>query len=95
MIRNHILFQFVDSVDGRGRFKKETSIIEVPYGDFEDSAKAPRWGVVVAAGPDVDDQCSAPGTLILIDNLKWTLGFDLDGKKYWRTDDRCVLGVTE
>lgn len=97
-IKNHIVFQFVDEIDSKGTFIDALSdTIILTAGSAETSAASPRWGKVVMAGPEASSDVSTPGTLILIENLKWTIGFKVEGvgETYWRTDDKCVIGVAE
>lgn len=94
-IKNHIIFKFKNEVDSEGRFIDASDTIAIVRGDFDASAKDPRWGIVVAAGPDTSADVNVPGTEILIDSLKWTMGFKHDGDTYWRTDENCVLAVAE
>lgn len=93
-INDHIVFQFEDNLDHRGQFVQKHEFLELPFGDHKDSASSPRWGVVVHAGPHCDESIK-PGARILIENLKWTMAFQLedDGPKFWRTDETCVLFV--
>jgi hypothetical protein len=94
-INNHVLFKFVDEVDSKGRFIEKSSVLEVVHGDFDGSASRPRMGIVVAAGPAADPEVAQPGTKIVIENLKWTIGFKVDNELLWRTDDSCILGVVD
>lgn len=94
-IKNHIIFRFNDAVDHDGKFIEKHNLLHIISGDFDHSAKRPRWGTVVMAGPDADADVRTPGTQILIENLKWTLGFTLDGQRLWRTDDSVILAVAE
>ncbi|MGZ8924293.1 MAG: hypothetical protein ACXW2E_00285 [Nitrososphaeraceae archaeon] len=91
-IHNGILFQFIDHVNTKGQFEEQTSkggILII--GDFDKSAKQPRWGRVISAGP----QCSAiikqPGCEVLIENLKWTPGAKYNNNMIWKTDEDQVL----
>ncbi len=99
MLRNDIMFQF-ESEDAVLRDGKKTmrGFKEVTDWGFtivspKESASQPRWGVVVAVGPDVDTNDIAVGRRILIENLKWTEGVKVDGEEYWKTNSDVVLGV--
>ena len=94
-IKNHIVFQFVDEIDHDGKFIEKHDTIHIMSGDFQDSSALPRWGKVVLAGPEVDESISAAGTQILIESLKWTMGFKIESDTFWRTDESCVLAVAE
>lgn len=89
-IHNHIIFEFVDATS-KGQFTEKTEAGIQLLGHFDNSSKEPRWARVLVTGPDVDSELCTPGCEILIDNLRWTEGVELDGKKYWRTDDKQVL----
>ena len=91
-IHNHILFQFLDRVNFKGQFEKETS----PSGiilqsNFDDSAKEARWAKVLTCGPEVSKELTEPGCEILIENLMWTPGVKFQGETIWRTDEDKVL----
>ena len=91
-LRNNILFQFLDETHGaKGRFtdRKLDSGIIIPT--LDSAQKIPRLGKVVAAGPDAQ---VVEGELILIESLMWSYGVELDGVKYWKTDDTKILMVT-
>ena len=94
-INNHIIFQFNDEVDHDGKFIDKHSMLHIIAGDFNQSASMPRWGTVVLAGPLVDKDISTPGNQILIENLKWTIGFKIQNQTYWRTDESCVIATRE
>lgn len=94
-IKNHIVFKFNDKVDHDGKFIQSHDTFHIVSGDFEKSAQSPRWATVVTAGPTTDSDVCQPGTQILIENLKWTMGFKVDGVMLWRTDDTHVLAVGE
>ncbi len=81
---NNILFQFTDEVRGGMFFDVEKSGIVV--GKSNDmSAKTSRWGKVIAVGPDVSPDEVKVGQNILIEALRWTESFTVDGQKYWFT----------
>ena len=90
-IRNHIIFEFLDKLDSSNQFTETTDAGLHIVGHFESSAKQPRWARVLTVGPDVDLDLANEGCEVLIENLKWTEGVVLEGKKVWRTDDKQVL----
>lgn len=94
-IKNHVVFKFNDKVDHDGKFIEHHDTIHIISGDFNQSAQRPRWATVIAAGPEADADVSTPGSQILIENLKWTMGFKIDGEMFWRTDDTQILAVAE
>lgn len=90
-IKNHIIFQFIDEVDTKGRFVEKTKWgLEIP-GHFDNSAKSPRWANVTEVGPDVENV--KVGQQVLINALKWTEGVKLEGVRFWRTDETQVAAV--
>lgn len=92
-IKNHIIFQFIDEVDGKGQFVETTKWgFKIP-GHFDNSAKAPRWGTVVKIGPDCKHV--KIGQQVLINALKWTAGIKFDDERIWRTDETQVVVVRD
>lgn len=92
-LNNVIIFRFLDTVNSKGEFEKaatESGIIL--KGSVDDSASSPRWAVVTDVGPDSKVK---PGDQILIPNLRWTNGFQLDGVFHWKTDDTQIAAVRE
>jgi len=92
-LKNNVMFKFLESTGGaKGKFtsRKTESGIIIPTLDSEQ--KLPRWGVVVAAGPDA---AVVEGEYILIEALMWTFGVEFEGEKIWKTDDAKIMMVTE
>lgn len=93
-IRNGILFVFTDTL--KGKFFQETTDWGLNIvGGHENTAKAGRWGKVLAVGPEVDHEDVTSGTYIFIEPLMWTVGFKHDGVQIWKTDITKVLAVSE
>jgi co-chaperonin GroES (HSP10) len=90
-ICNHILFEFLDSINSASQFVEKTAGGLILAADFDESSKRPRWARVVSVGPKADDILRQEGCEILIENLRWTEGVYFEGKKIWRTDDTQVL----
>lgn len=93
-LHNHIIFQFLDKIDARGRFIHETQsgfLIQGPRED--DSAKSPRWAKVVCLGPDCTEDLRVANCEILIEPLQWTLGAKFEGQTYWKTDESKILAT--
>jgi hypothetical protein len=92
---NKILFQFVEvTVKGKkGTFEDITDWGFDCGNSFDASAKMPRWGTVVAIGPDIIDEGIVPGAKIFIEELKWTNEVSSEGEPFWQTDESCVLGI--
>lgn len=94
---SNIIFQFEDELataNGIKQFKETTSWGFDLRSNFDHNTKAPRWGIVVAVGPDVSEEIKE-GTAILIEPLKWTEGVKLEGEHYWMTNEDQVLAVRE
>lgn len=91
-IKNNVLFQFLDEISGPKRKftdrKTEGGII-LPV--LDSGQKSPRWGKVLAAGPEADVKV---GEYVLIETLMWSNGTQVDGVKLWKTDDSKVMLVT-
>lgn len=91
-LRDTIIFSFVDRVY-HGTFVENTA--SGLYLGFvkEDSAKAPRFGIVKAIGPLVKEV--NVGDKILIEALMWTDAYTIDGVKYWNTESSKVMAISE
>ena len=91
-LSNHILFQFHDEIDKtrKNSFKNKTTWdFELPS-NIDDTTKSPRWGTIIALGPDVIDDFHV-GQVVLVDALKWTRAVEYKGVEFARTDDRQIL----
>lgn len=99
-IRNHIIFQFEDSIVRKNEYGKQRKQFEdktdwgFEMSSYDDGTKSPRWGIVVSVGHEVFDDIQV-GTKILIEPLKWTESVQYDGESFWRTDDSCVLAIDQ
>jgi co-chaperonin GroES (HSP10) len=92
-LKNNIMFRFLDDTGGaKGKFtdRKTPSGIIIPQHDNQQ--KQPRWGEVLAVGPEVDG--INIGDFIYIETLMWSYGTEVDGVKMWKTDDTKVIFVT-
>lgn len=95
-IRNHIVFQFVDEEIkhmGVNQFEESTNW-GFKYVRVDESTGRARWITVVSVGHEVPEEIQ-PGMRVLVDNLKWSPGFEHDFETYWRTDSDHILGVDE
>ena len=96
-LNDAILFKFTDDSSG-GFFASKLSSTIVIAQDAMDNQSGPRWGIVVAAGPDVGPEIQE-GKYILIDSLKWTTGMRLqqsDPKStIWKTTYENVSAVSD
>lgn len=93
---NKILFQFVEvtSKHKRGTFENKTDWGFDIGNNFDETTKQPRWGVVVAIGPDVKEEGIVTGAKVFIEELKWTTSVDIDGiGTVWQTDESHILGI--
>jgi len=91
-IKNHIIFKFVDKTNAKGQFEREqTEGGIVLQSSFDESAKEPRWVEVVAVGPD----CTKVkvGERALVPALRWTEGANLNGSRFWKTNEVEVVAV--
>ena len=92
-IRNHIVFQFLDSFSNRDvkQFEEETDwgfkVVR-----HQDSMERPRWVKVIAVGHEADPIIQ-PGMTVLVEPLKWTSAFVFEGEEYWRTDGKCIAAI--
>jgi co-chaperonin GroES (HSP10) len=93
-LKNYILFAFIDDLSN-GLFISKTRsgiLLSQSPKDF-DLQKIPRWGKTLAIGKDVKDV--SVGDFILVEGLQWTQGFEYDGIKIWKTDEKKVMAVTD
>ncbi len=93
-IGNAILFTFLaDQAEGKFIDSAKAGIIMTNL-DVSNQGKVPRWGRVVSVGPDVDADIQ-PGKFVLIEPLRWTIGFKYDGVQIWKTDNDQVLCLAD
>jgi co-chaperonin GroES (HSP10) len=90
---NSILFAFVDDHAGGNFIPKTKSGILLTNQNLNE-AHVPKWAKVLAIGPDVDEQIKV-GLYILIEPLKWTIGFKHENVQIWKTDDTQVMLVDD
>lgn len=89
---NGIIFKFQDELLG-GMFAQTTeSGIYIPP-SHQDTTQSTRISTVVAVGPRVKNV--TVGDNVLIEPLKWTEHFVIDGQKFWKTDEDQVLAICE
>jgi len=95
VLGNKILFQFLEvtSKNKRGTFENFTDWGFDVGNNFDETAKHPRWGVVVAIGPDVKEEGIIPGANVFIEELKWTNSVTINDERMWRTDESHILGI--
>ena len=92
---NSILFQFLDGATRDGMFATKLSEKIVVMRDDMDKQGGPRWGKVVAVGPDVGKEIEV-GKFILIDSLKWTTSVNIDkDNKIWKTTYEHISAISD
>lgn len=91
-LKNNIIFIFEEETSGGGFIPKTGGLIVVPQ-NIEHN-RTPKWGKVTALGPDVEPEIKV-GDYILVEPLMWSLGFELEKQKYWKTDDSKVMMVSD
>lgn len=94
---NSVLFTFVDRIErnvGTQQLVRDTkSGIVIAGINFDEQAKSCRWAKVLAVGPEVTD--ITINDFIYLPPLRWTTGFELDGIKIWKTDEKEILLVSD
>jgi len=91
-VRNHIIFQFVEK-NLYGRFINEAASGILISSEDTKQTNYPRWGKVVAVGPDEIEVST--DDYILIEPGKWTPRFQVDGQDYWKTDSFQVICASD
>lgn len=89
-INTKILFQFVEDVDSvfHSRTKSGIHIVQ----DKANQVNKPRWGKVLAIGPEVD--MISVGDYIFIEAMGWTNGIEFDDATVWFTETKKVMCAT-
>lgn len=99
-IRNHVIFQFEDAIVRKSDHGKQRKQFEektdwgFQLSNYDDGAKTPKWGIVIAVGREVIPDIQV-GSRILIEPLQWTEAIELEGESYWRTDDQKIMAIDE
>ena len=95
---NKILFQFVENMTNH-TFKSKSPGGIVLVETQANKIDKPRWGKVLAKGPDIGDDEMIVGEYILMEALGWTNGMALDdsvdAEKFWFTQNDKVMCVSE
>jgi co-chaperonin GroES (HSP10) len=92
-ISNNIMFYFLDSTGGsKGKFTDRRTESGIIISTTDEGQKVPRWGKVVAVGPEAQ---VAVGDFILVEALQWSFNTEFEGEKLWKTDDTRVIMVTD
>ncbi len=90
-IKNSILFKFLDETKSGGFANKTSWGFEVV--DRKEDTKHARWGEVLSVGPKT--KVVQKGDFILIEPLMWTLGVEVEGNKFWSTNEEKVIMVSK
>jgi co-chaperonin GroES (HSP10) len=94
-LKNNVLFKFLDRTGGQqGKFTDRTRSGIILTNLSEGGQKDARWGVVVAVGPDAEQDVQV-GEYILIEPMMWTFGVEVEGEKLWKTDPTKIMAVTD
>ena len=91
-IESNIIFQFVEDVTST-RFKNSSASGFIITSDDGNQTSQPRWAKTIDVGPNVTE--IKPGDFILIEAGKWTPGFELNGERFWKTDDQRVIATSD
>ena len=92
-------FKFVDKVvirtdlDKRRTQFEETTNFGFTMSSYDESAKQPRWVIVMDVGPEIKE--FKTGDKVLLDSLKWSEAIDFGGDTFWYSDESVVLAVEE
>ncbi len=92
---NTFLFAFLNNTTN-GMFEAKSTgkiIIAAPSSNRfqDDQGGRARWARVLAVGPNVSGFKN--GNIVLIHPGKWTVGFEHDGVKIWKSDEEQVLAI--
>lgn len=99
-IEDRIMFVFTQEITGGQAVEKTEWGFEFAVSK-NNTAQPPRWGKIVAVGPDVnahlpDDFKMSAGDTILIEPLMWTESYDdQDGEKFWFTSLEKVMMIAD
>lgn len=89
-----IIFRFSERViNGKFINERESGLVDDLGHDFLMYGGISRRAVAVAIGSKVTS--IGVGDEFIVENLKWTPEFTVDGCSYWMTTDRHVLGLVK
>jgi len=92
-LNDNIMFRFLDETGGgKGKFADRATPSGIIIAQTDMQQKLPRWGEVLAVGPDSTIKV---GEYILVNALMWTYGTEIDGQKMWKTDDGQIIFATD
>lgn len=96
-VETDILFEFADYVTKDGTFRETSQggliIAQTKLSATQESSKYARVVNVVSVGPN----CTVvkPGMTVIVDTLKWTPQFEVNGKSMWKTTEEHIIGIVE
>jgi co-chaperonin GroES (HSP10) len=91
-IYDNVIFKFVEEVTST-RFINSASSGLIMTSDDKNQTSFPRWGHVLAIGPDCLD--TKPNDYILIEGGKWTPSFYLGDNCCWKTDESMIIAISD
>lgn len=93
VIEDFVLFQFEEYVDhaNKGAFREVSDGGIILGSNYDQSAKKPRWGRVLAVGPKVKEEDVAVGDRILVEPLGWTKTSVYKDVEFARTEVKKIL----
>lgn len=92
---NNFLFSFL-SETRRGLFAQKSSgriIIPNAAPTVDEQGQLARWVKVESIGSEVTD--FKVGDIVLVEPLKWTIGYIFGEDKYWKSDQTRVMATTD
>ena len=94
ILKNNIVFQFLEEVNSNNEFNQTSSsgLIKVVEA-AEKQVNKPRWGEVVAFGPDVENV--VVGDFVFLQPLAWTTSIMFNDERIWLSTDASVLAISE
>lgn len=93
-IKNTFIFKFLDSIDSKGQFNKNTTEAGIILqASFDDSAKESRWVKIDNVGPECE--ILKPGDVVLLPALRWTSGVKFGDEKVWKSDEKQAVVVLD
>lgn len=94
-IGNNFFFSFL-SKTRRGVFEQKSGgLIYIPNAapSVDEQGLMARWCRVEAIGDEITD--FNVGDIVLIEPLKWTIGYIFGDKKLWKSDQSRVIATTD
>jgi hypothetical protein len=95
-LHNQFFFVFLNETANGVFVAKNKGRIIIPTvrsQDLRGQGDYGRWGKVLAIGKEVKDFKN--GSIVLIDKLQWTKGFEYEGFMIWKSDQDKVLAIGE